>query len=150
MHKRKRTITMQNYLTLNFVILSQFPHEPLKGHLADEQVSTLLVLPNFSQRNCSRPIAMWPLHALWHGLVQFSSGCKGKMHNVYSTRQLTQSCKLVSWCFPTSTFSGSLLCSRHGETCECMFWTSDKKSKRTSTLQTQLEILEQSLSRLLR
>ena len=44
-------------------VLSDLPDEPLEGQLADEQLGRLLVTPDLTQSDCTRPVPMWLLHS---------------------------------------------------------------------------------------
>ena len=83
-------------------ILSDFPHQPLEWQLSYEQFGRLLVPPDLTKSDGSRPVPVRLLHSTsWRGTL--TSGLCGEL----LTRSLS-SCR----------FTGSLLCTSHDSTGE--------------------------------
>lgn len=58
-------------------VLSDLTNQPLERQLPDEQFSTLLVTPDFSKSDCSRPVPVWLFHTSgsW-GALPRGLGCE--------------------------------------------------------------------------
>ncbi|KAJ6931452.1 hypothetical protein NC652_014829 [Populus alba x Populus x berolinensis] len=82
---------------ISLKILSNFSHKPLEGELADQKLSALLVLPDFSQSNSSWPETVGFLHA---------SGGWGRLPG-------SLSCQLLARGLASGGFSCSLLGTGH-------------------------------------
>ena len=78
-------------------ILGDFTDETLEGQLSDQKLGALLVSSDFTQGDSSGPVSVWFLHTTSGGCT-FACGLGGQ---------------LFPGGFPTSGFSGSLLCSCH-------------------------------------
>ena len=50
---------------LSPIVLSNFTDQSLKRELPNQKLGRLLVLADFTKRNCSGTIAMWFLYATW-------------------------------------------------------------------------------------
>ena len=93
--KRSHGATLEPKISLE--ILSDFSDKPLEWKLSDLKLSTLLVLPDLSQRHCSWPETMRLLH---------SSGGRS-----WFPRRLCS--QLLPWCLSSGWFPSSLLGTSH-------------------------------------
>nr|ACJ84494.1 unknown [Medicago truncatula] len=91
----KHSMALETKVSLE--VLSNFTNQPLEWELPDQELSTLLILPNLTKSNSSRAVTMWFLNPT-------SSGCR-----------LTCSlgCKLLPRCLSTSRLTSSLLGTCH-------------------------------------
>ena len=63
-------VKLERQLTVNFVVLHNFPNKSLKGYLANEQFRAFYVLSNFIQRHSTGSVAMRFLDTLWSRLLK--------------------------------------------------------------------------------
>ena len=78
-------------------VLGNLSHQPLKWHLAEEQLGGLLVPPDLPQGNSSGPVPVWLLHSAssWSTLPGSFGG------------------QLLPWGLPSGGLASSLLSSCH-------------------------------------
>ena len=81
-----------------FEVLSNFSHQTLKGELADQKFSGLLIASDFTECHSTRPVTMRFLHPSSRGRTLASGFCS----------------QLFPGCFTNRGFAGSLLCKSHG------------------------------------
>ena len=80
-------------------VLCDLTDQALEGQLADEKLSGLLVSPDLTESNSSRPVSV--------GLLDSSSG--------WSRFSCSLGGQLLSWSLSSSRFSCSLLGTSHGD-----------------------------------
>jgi len=78
-------------------VLCDFTNQALEWQLSDQQLGALLVAADFSQRNCSRPVTMWLLHA---------TGSRGTLPGSLGGQLLARR-------FASGRLAGGLLCAGH-------------------------------------
>lgn len=71
----KHSMTLETKVSLE--VLSNFTNQPLEGELPDQELSTLLILPNLTKSNSSGAVTMWFLNSTSSGSrLTCSLGCK--------------------------------------------------------------------------
>jgi len=83
---------------VSFEVLSDLPNQALEGKLADEQFSALLVSPDLTEGDSTRPIAM--------RLLDTAGGCGGGLSRCLGS-------ELLARCLTTGGLAGSLLGTGH-------------------------------------
>jgi hypothetical protein len=63
-------------------ILGNFTNETLEGELANEELSRLLVAPDFTKGDCARTESVGLLYATSRCRCRLTSGFRGKLWNV--------------------------------------------------------------------
>ena len=84
---------------ISLEVLGDFSDQSLEGEFSDEELCALLVSPDFSQGDCSRPVSVWFLDST-------SGGCalSGSLGG-----------QLFSWSLSSGGFTGGLLCTSHSD-----------------------------------
>ncbi|RXH85197.1 hypothetical protein DVH24_041965 [Malus domestica] len=95
--ERRHRAALEPQISLE--VLCDLPHKSLERKLADQELSALLVLPDFPQRHSSRPETVGLLH---------STGRRSRLPS-------SLSCQLLPWSLSSGGLASSLLGTSHLE-----------------------------------